>query len=261
MDSNSEKLELTASIVLYKNDIEVLKKTINSFLKTPIVKKLYLIDNSPTRFFKDKFRSDEIEYIFLNKNVGFGSGHNQVIEKIKSKSNHHLILNPDVVFSTNVIPNLITVLKNEDSAVMVAPKVVYPNGNHQYSCRKFPSLFELMVRRLPLFNSVFKSIIERGEYRDKDLSKPFYAEYISGCFQLYKTQMFVEINGFDERYFMYMEDVDICRKIFSKKKKSLYYPENFIIHSFEKGSSKKIKLFYYHIKSIIQYFYKWEFAK
>ena len=109
------------------------------------------------------------------------------------------------------------------------------------------------------FKRIFKKSIFRGTYRDKDLNEPFFADYITGCFHLYKTEVFVEINGFDVRYFLYMEDVDICRKIDVFGKKKLYYPDEEIIHVLKKGSSKNVILFFRHISSAIKYFLKWGF--
>lgn len=258
MDTKQKRLELTATIVLFKNDTNVLKKTIQNFLNIPISKKLFLVDNSPSKKLKNEFIHSDIDYIFLNKNVGFGAGHNVVINRIKNVSKYHLVLNPDVTFLPQVIPSLIKVLEKENEVAMIAPRVEYMNGKHQYSCRRFPTFFELVVRRIPFLKLFFKKIIKRGEYKDKDLKKPFYPEYISGCFQLYKTKDFIKVNGFDERYFMYMEDVDICRKLIKEERKNLYYPKEVILHFFEKGSSKNIRLFIYHIISIFRYFYKWK---
>ncbi len=97
---------ITASIVLFNNDFDILKKTVNSFLNTSIKKKLYLIDNSNSNKLEAFFKSPEIEYLFVGRNIGFGAAHNLVLNKITS--NFHLILNPDVVFSPEVISSLIT---------------------------------------------------------------------------------------------------------------------------------------------------------
>ena len=99
--------------------------------------------------------------------------------------------------------------------------------------------------------------IYEQEYRNKDLSKPFFVEYLTGCFQLYKTAAFTALNGFDERYFLYMEDVDICKKIDTTGKKKLYYPNVSITHVLKQGSSKNFKLFCYHLSSAVKYFLKW----
>ncbi len=255
------KITLSATIVLYKEGSIELSKAINSFLKTDISKKLFLIDNSPNNKLRNKFTHPDVEYIFIGKNIGFGAGHNIVIDKIKNYSKYHLVLNPDVWFSPSVIPNLLVVIENERNAAMIAPRVLFPDGSHQNSCRRYPSVFELLIRRSGVFRKMFQLMIKRGEYKDKDLTKPFYPEYLHGCFQLFKTNDFVTIKGFDERYFLYMEDADICRKIDELGKKKLYFPQEKIVHVLKKGSSKQLRLLIIHISSIIKYFFKWRFKK
>jgi len=251
--NNNSNINISATIVLYKENEETLLKAIHSFLNINLSKKLFLIDNSPTNKLSSIIKHPDVEYFFIGRNLGFGLGHNEVINKIKDKSDFHLILNPDVSFDVRVLKELTAVLSKENKAAMIAPKVLFPNGNHQYTARKYPVFFDLAIRRLKFF----KNRIYKQEYRDKDLSKPFYVEYLTGCFQLYKTNDFVALNGFDKRYFLYMEDVDICKKIDVLGKKKLYYPHVSIYHVLKKGSSKNLKLFYYHLISAIKYFFKW----
>lgn len=248
-----EKVEISASIVLYNQDLEELQKCIDCFINTSLNSKLYLVDNSPQETDDEKFSLPNIEYIYVGKNIGFGAGHNLIIDKIKNRSNYHLILNADVEFSPLVIPELIHEIGKHKDVMLIAPKVVFPNGKHQYSCRKYPTLYELFARRI----GFPKSIVKKGEYQDKDLSKLFSPDFLHGCFQLFKTEEFVKLNGFDERYFMYMEDVDICRKIDNLGKGKLYYPNVQIIHRLNRESTQKIKLFFTHLSSVIKYFKKW----
>ena len=254
-----EKIVITCSVVLFKENISDLDKSINSFLNVPHRKKLFLIDNTPDKFFEYVFVHENIEYLSVDQNIGFGSAHNIIINKIRHLSRYHLILNPDVYFEFKVIQNLILEFQKDSSIAMIAPKVLFPDKTHQYSCRRYPSVKELLARRFIFFKSIFKKAISRGTYRDRDLSKPFFAEYITGCFHLFKTNDFVEINGFDERFFLYMEDVDICKKIDVLGKKKLYYPSEEIIHILKQGSYKDIKLFFHHLSSAIKYFLKWGF--
>mgnify|MGYP001122963702 FL=1 len=242
---------ITAAIVLFNNDFEILNKTINSFLNIKLDKKLFLIDNSKNTQVKDIFSSSEIEYVFVGKNIGFGRAHNLILDRIHS--DFHLILNPDVEFSPDVIPILIDQLKKKATVSFITPKVIYPNKNSQYVCRKHPTLFNLINRNLN-FN---KRLVLKNQYRDRDLNKPFYPDFIHGCFMLFKTKDFKNLKGFDSRYFLYMEDADLCRKIDKSGKKILYYPEVEIIHQHQKGSSKSIKLFFYHLSSAFKYFLKW----
>jgi len=244
---------ITASIVLFNENIEILKKTVHSFLETPIEKKLYLLDNSSQNRLQNYFKHPEIEYIFLGGNIGFGAGHNLILDKINS--DFHLILNPDIEFSSEIIPALTNELTSRPEVSFVTPKVVYPNKELQYVCRKYPTFFDLINRKLFFLNS----FIHKNEYRNKDLEKPFYPAFIHGCFMLFKTEDFKKIKGFDTRYFLYMEDADICRKIDATGKKKLYYPYKEIIHLHRRGSSKSIKLFLIHVSSAIKYFLKWGF--
>jgi len=252
-----EKKVISATIVLYNEDINELSKTIDSFLNTSISKKLFLVDNSPTDHLKIVANHPDIEYIFNEKNVGFGAGHNRIINSIKNTSTYHLILNPDVTFDTKVIPNLIQEIEKQNDVAMIAPKVIFPNGEHQYTCRRYPTFFELTVRRISLLKNVFSTRIRKGEYKDKDLTKPFYPDFVQGCFMLFRTVAFVQINGFDESYFLYMEDVDICRKIDGINKQKMYYPNEEVVHVLKKGSSKKGTLFFRHLSSSLKYFRKW----
>lgn len=130
---------------------------------------------------------------------------------------------------------------------------MYPNKENQFICRKNPTPFDLINRRL----NISKQKIFENEYRSKSLLEPFSPEFIHGCFMLFKTKEFVNLNGFDERYFLYMEDADICRKVYQSGKKIYYYPKEIITHTHQKGSSKKAKLFFYHLSSAIKYFLKW----
>ncbi|MDA9277383.1 glycosyltransferase [Polaribacter sp.] len=247
----SFKYQITATIVLYHEDQEILKKTIASFLKIPLKKKLFLVDNSATRSFQNFFNDEEIEYFFPGKNIGFGKGHNFVLDKLNSK--YHLLLNPDIEFTATIIPILISQLEKEHDVAFATPKVMYPNLAKQYVCRKHPTFFDLINRRIKL---VPKAIL-KNEYRNQDLTKPFYPDFIHGCFMLFKTTDFKDLKGFDARYFLYMEDADLCREIDILGKKKLYFPEVAIVHHYQKGSAKNLKLFWYHTFSAIKYFLKW----
>ena len=246
------KVKLTCSLVIFNENTLVLDKIINSFLSIPLSKIMYIIDNSTksSHFIKKR---QEIKYIKNDKNLGFGKAHNQIIERIRYKSDYHLILNPDVEFEGAILKKLISVLKANKNIILIAPRAVDNNGELQYTCRKHPTIKELLSRRLGI-NSEY---VKNREYRNLDLTKPFMPEFIYGCFMLFKTNKFVGLSGFDTRYFLYLEDADLCRKIYQNKKRILYFPEVQIKHIHRKGSSKQIKLFLIHLLSAYKYFKKW----
>ncbi|MDH7446371.1 glycosyltransferase family 2 protein [Aquimarina sp. 2201CG14-23] len=249
---------LTASIVLYNNDIEKLKKSINSFLETDCKTHLYLIDNSETENLKQSLNYDsDVTYIHSGINLGFGAGHNKILNKIKDISSFHLILNPDVYFDKNVLIELMTFLKENPQIGVLGPKVLYPNGDLQHSIRKFPKPQDLFIRRIPFLKKILSKQYRRSHYLDISINKPIEVDSLSGCFQLFRTEVLNNINGFDERYFMYLEDIDICKKVKKLGYNVYYYPEANIYHYFEKGSAKKLKLVLIHFHSFLKYFFKW----
>jgi GT2 family glycosyltransferase len=248
------KVQISATIVLYEEQEEVLLQAVHSFLGTSLTKHLFLVDNSPLPL-SNQFllNHPEITYIFNNKNVGFGKANNLVIDNIKHISDYHLVLNPDTKFDPEILEELVSELKRNEEVALIAPAINFPDGRHQYSVRIYPAFFDLVVRKL----NIFPKRIHKGEYRSIDLSKTFYPDAIHGSFLLFKTNDFVSIQGFDERYFMYFEDIDICRKIDVIGKKKLYYPKVKVTHILRKESAKKMKLFFYHFSSAVKYFLKW----
>ena len=136
-----DKIEISATIVIFKEDIDTLQKTINCFLNTPLLKKLYLVDNSPTNELKDTFKHPEVGYIFNGKNLGFGCAHNLIIPKLNS--DFHLILNPDVIFDSQVLPNLISELKRQENISMISPQLLSNDGTLQYTSRKNSKFFRI----------------------------------------------------------------------------------------------------------------------
>lgn len=246
-------VQISISIVVYKENIEELRKLVNCLCSLKTTKHIFLIDNSHGSQFKDKFEPEEIDYITTGKNIGFAAGNNLVIPRINDFSSYHLVLNPDVNLEPKIIEELIVEMERNKNIAIIAPGVLNFDGSHQITSRRYPTILELIYR----FLRISSIKVKRGNYGDKDLSKPFYVDVLHGCFLLFRTEDFIKIKGFDSRYFLYMEDVDICRKIDTIEKKKLYFPQLVIHHALRKGSSKNLKLFYTHLTSVIKYFNKW----
>lgn len=257
-----EQKIVTASIVLYNNDIVKLKKAIDSFLLTKVRKHLYLIDNSETRSLEQQLQYDSscVTYLYTGLNIGFGMGHNFILDRIEKESKYHLILNPDVFFSKNVLQSLIDFLEENPLIGLVGPQIVYPNGDLQHSIRKFPMPQDLFIRRISFLKKVFHKRYRNYHYLESCLDDIMDVDSVSGCFQLFNTEVFLSINGFDNRYFMYMEDIDICKEVIKSGYRVVYHPKEKVTHYFEKGSAKNIKLFLIHFHSFIKYFMKWKLS-
>lgn len=248
---------LSASIVAYKNPAHILAQTIHSFLRDTQDSPLFIIDNSPTDRLKYLAYDPRITYIFNNRNVGFGAGHNKVLKEVLDKYAYHLVLNPDVYFEAGVMKKLHSFMESHPEVGQVMPKVLYPDGKLQPLCRLLPTPKTLIMRR---FFGFLKKTLERENFQ-YELHRSGYnqtlnAPFLSGCFMLLRTEALKKVGIFDERFFLYTEDTDLTRRI-HKHYQTLYYPEATIYHYHERGSYKNIKLLGLNILSAIRYFNKW----
>lgn len=252
-------MDIIASIVLYCTDRELLTKAIGSFLDTNLVVKLYLIDNSPTPVLKDIVADPRIEYIFNDANLGFGKAHNIALQKSQGFAPYHLVLNPDVMFPAGTLEALHAYMEQDIKVGLVMPKIFDARGELQYLCKRLPSPVDLIQRRFiseGLKPYLFKERMARYAMLDKDYNQVFEAPFLSGCFMLLRSEAIALSGGFDERFFMYMEDVDLSRRI-HRHFKTMYYPHVHIFHGNARESYQFGKFLWVHIKSAIQYFNKW----
>ncbi len=252
------RFELTVSIVLFKTDKLEVENVINKLLETTINWKLFLIDNSPENTLQHFFESynDNVEYMFTNKNLGFGKAHNLVINKIKRSSDFHLILNSDIDFESSILNQMILYMMKDNNIGILAPKVLNLDGSIQYSAKLLPRPLDLIVRRFVPIKSIQDYFNNKFELRFLSFDKIMQTPCFTGCFLLVNCEVFAKVEGFDEQFFMYSEDIDFTRQV-NQKYKTIYYPEVSIFHEHGKGSYKSIKLLYYHIRSMVKYYNKW----
>jgi glycosyltransferase, family 2 len=254
--------DFTACIVTYNTEQEELNRILNCFKKIKLKFKLWISDNSEKdilRNFIENFSDDRIKYIFNNSNKGFGAGHNIVLQKLieeNEKSEFHLMINADVFFEENTIEKIIAYMRKNSDIGQIGPRIYESNGEINRSCRLLPTPLNLIFRR---FFPV-KSIVEKMDYSYEmkwyDYKSTIEVPILSGCFIFIRTDILKDIGVFDERYFMYMEDYDLCRRI-GKKYKVVFYPKVNIVHKHGKASYKSRKMMIVHIKSAIKYFNKW----
>jgi len=252
---------INVSLVLYNNDIKYILNVIKNVIASSFVNKFYLIDNSNDTKFSLLAKYDKrIEYIFNNANLGYGKAHNIAIRKsIEQNIEYHLVLNPDIYFVPNIIEKLIKFMNKNRDVGLIMPKVIYPDGQMQYLCKLLPTPFDLLGRRF-FSNTPLKKYIDKRnniyELRFSGYNKIMNIPYLSGCFMFFRTEALKDVGLFDERFFMYPEDIDITRRI-HRKYKTIYYPEVSIIHDHAAESYKNLKMLKIHMINICKYFNKW----
>lgn len=252
------KFDLTVSVVLYKTNKLEVENIINIFLVSNLKWKLFLVDNSPEDTLRTFFEghNSNTEYIFNNKNLGFGRAHNLIFNKIKNISRYHLILNSDIDFKAIILNEMILFMKKRDDIGLIGPKVLNFDNSIQYSAKLLPRPIDLVVRRFIPIKKIQDYYNNKYELRFLDFNEIIEVPCLMGCFFLIDSRVLENVKGFDERFFMYSEDIDFARRI-GEKYKIIYYPNVDVFHKHGKGSYKSIKLLYYHVSSMILYFNKW----
>lgn len=246
-------MKIIASLVLYRHEYKSIKRTLTSLLDEEAITKLVIVDNGSHCDWLVELNDPKIEIIRVAENAGFGAGHNQVFSRYKGTSGYFLICNPDIDFKNGEVNKLYQFCVQDDIDLAV-PKIVYPDGRLQYGCKTLPSPYELFMRR---FISRFtKSLNQNYELHAADYSKPFFAPSLSGCFMLVSNRAISDVGYFDTRFFLYLEDVDLSRRI-SQRHKVSYCPDSVVVHESQRRSYIDKRFLFYHIISAIKYFNKW----
>ena len=228
---------LNISIVLYKPDWEEVNPLVEELKKVKNLQHLYLHDNT-------------------NDNIGYGRAHNVEIRKsIADKVPYHLVMNSDIRVKAEDIDAMCAYMDAHPEVGQLMPKVVSPDGSQQYLAKRLPTPLDVFGRRfLPAAWMAKRN--KRYELRDLDLTQPVNAPYLSGCFMLLRTAAVVEAGLFDERYFMYPEDIDLTRTI-HRNYRTLYHPAWTIVHAHARASYKNKHMLRIHIQNMCRYFNKW----
>lgn len=217
---------------------------------------LYVIDNGSTDTTLAEIEpfSDRITLIKSPEgNIGFGAAHNLVLPRLDSAV--HMIMNPDItLIDERSIPALFAYIENHPDVGMAVPQILDEENRLQYLCRRQLTVVDLMLRFLP--GNLFRKRMDRHVMKDMDYSKPFDVPFASGCFMAIRTELFRDLNGFDEGFFLYAEDADLTNRV-NRISRTVYVPEAKVCHGWERASYKHISVTKIHIRSLMRYFRKW----
>jgi len=246
---NSSEDELLTLIGSTLNAIKLLKDSTN-LASTPI----YLVDNSEEDYLCLKLFSSlqaqaedldvQLHLLHGHGNVGYGAAHNLVIKKITS--DYHLLLNPDLKLDQNCLHAGISYLTENETVVMASPFATYENGEKQYLCKRYPSVFTFMVRGF--FPGFLKKLsakrLARFEMHELPESHPTSnIPIVSGCYMLCRSKALQQLGGFNENFFLYFEDFDLSMRLTTIGKVA-YVPTMRITHAGGNAAMKGLS----HIK-------------
>ena len=256
-------MDLSIIIVNYKNKEKVAKclAALYEADLTGINFEVLLVDNNSGDDLSALAFYPNLKIIYATENSGMGSGNNLGLHQAKGE--FILILNPDAYVSKSAIKILLAYIKTHDEVAIVGPKLLNSDGSLQNSCARFPQLYTPILRRTFL-GDYFKKSRDGFMMSDFNHNEITPVDWLMGSCLLIRRS---EWQGFDERFFMYFEDIDVCRNFHALGQKVVYNPEAIVTHDHQRASAKYPwyqaifcdPLARAHIRSWLKYFWKWKF--
>jgi len=219
-----------------------------------------VVDNASTdgtaQFVKDRF--PWVELHVSAKNVGFSVGVNFGIQKARGR--YFLILNPDTVLREDSIASLYQFMEKTPDAGIAGPKLVFHDGNLQYSCRKFYNWRVLLLRRTFL-GKIFRNsrVVSDHLMLDFDHETTKRVDWVLGACLMVRREAVESVGLLDERFFLYFEDVDWCYRMKQNGWGVYYHPQAVVVHDHARESAQAVfnRPFMAHLASLIRFYEKW----
>ena len=218
---------------------EMVKTLVAQLIELPQVSQVILTINIPEQL--DFEPSDKITIVSNVTPKGFGSNHNAAFKFCNTE--FFCVLNPDISFESNPFAKLVQDLDGY-SADAVAPLVVNKEGGIEDSVRYFPTIPALFRKLLFGYQNRYSVIAN---------SKTFSPEWVAGMFMLFTSSAYQKLSGFDERYFLYYEDVDICVRLWRSGFRLVADPAVTVVHDAQRASRRNFHHMTLHLSSMSRY--------
>ena len=173
--------------------------------------------------------------------LGFGANHNRAFSL--SKGAFFCVLNPDVRLDANPFRILVQEL-DEPHVGVVAPMVVGGDGVQEDSARRFPTPFSILLRLMTGKHSAVYAFH----------GATYQPDWVGGMFMLFPQAVYRQVKGFDERYFLYYEDLDICGRLKLQGLHAVLSPVAKVTHAAQRSSHKSLRYFRWHVESMLRFF-------
>lgn len=230
-----------------------------------------IVDNGSVKYRANELVKSEIpdaHVVLREGNFGYGHSSNMGVREVKAR--YYLFLNPDTVLDDEkIFAKLWMFMQTHPDAGVVGPKLRYLDGRLQGTCWRYPSWYVPFVMRTPIRKTSFgQRYAAYFQMQDFDHEVTRVVDWVQGSALCIDAHVLHEIGGFDERYFMYFEDIDLCRSSKKLGKKVYYYPDATLKHAHGKESARVPGFFRNlltnriaraHIASWLKYMLKWGF--
>lgn len=228
---------------------EMIKFIVKQLLTLPQIGQIILTLNIPEKLGLEL--CDKITMVGNTSPKGFGANHNAAFQLCQAE--YFCVLNPDITFVNNPFSKLLEDLKSYPADV-VTPLVINQDGEVEDSIRYFPTIPSLLRKLLFGF---------QHRYSVNAHSKAFSPEWVAGMFMLFKASAYRKLNGFDDKYFLYYEDVDICVRLWRSGLRLMVDPSVSVIHDAQRASRRNFHHMSLHLRSMCRYLFtqSWRLPK
>jgi GT2 family glycosyltransferase len=194
------------------------------------------------------------------RNLGFGGGNNAAVPATSGR--YVLFLNSDTIVTDGALDALVDFADATPDAGIIGPKLLNQDGSLQYSCRHFPNLGTGFFRNTPL-GRLFPGNHFNRDYlmRDFDHNTVRDVDWVSGAAMLIRREALKATGGFDEAFYMYCDDVDLCYRVHKAGWRVVYYPDSVIYHLIGRSSDRVPTRMTYHFHKSMYRFYRKHYAR
>lgn len=257
-------MDLSIIIVSY-NSAKFIESCIDSIINSGCLfnREIIIVDNFSADVTANivRFKYPEVRLIQNCTNIGFARANNQGAKIARGR--YILFLNPDTVVQENAFQRMINFMEQKPNAGILGPKLLYPDGSLQFSCRHFYNLRAILLRRT-VIGKIFSNnkLLHYHLMSNWDHNQIREVDWVLGACLMVRREVLEEVGYFDDKYKIYFEDVDLCYRVKKAGYKIFYYPEAIVIHHHQRESAKKFSIkTIWHIQSAIRFSNKfgWKF--
>ena len=262
---------MSVTVVLCHSELGRLEATLSSVARavgrlqqrTPV----YLVDHSLDRHYSDQVRNLvaglddnpllELQHLVQTSNPGFGTGHNSILHLAMGE--YHLILNPDVELQDDLLLRSQEAMTRQANVAVLAPRGCNEFGDEEYLAKRYPSVLVLLMRAFApaWLQKTAQRNMARYELRDLPKTGPLQdVPLLSGCCMMVRSEAFRTIGGFDERFFLYFEDYDLCLRLLSQGR-VVRDPSQLVVHHGGQAARKGVRHILWFLRGGLRFFNSW----
>lgn len=258
---------VVSAIVLNFRSPQQTVKCVQELMKQTIADRMEILvvdnhsDDDSIGIFRNRLgKFPAVRILETPDNRGFGEGYDAGIRQARGR--FVLINNPDKLLERGALECMVRKMKDDPSIGILAPKLLHADGTVRLSARAFPQLLDVIAKRT-ILGKIFPHRVRHYLQLDLPLDETRDVEWIAGGCFLTPLQLLRELNGFDPRFFLFFEDIDLCRRVWERGKRVVFFPE-------ARGLDRKRRLSEIHallmpfkrmgrihMKSAVKYFWKW----